>query len=94
MSLAKNAAAFTVMADGIPIIYAGQEQHYNGGADPANREAVWLSGYNTDAELYKLIAKANAIRSQAIAKNSRYITYKVRNLPSPPSPSPIILFSL
>jgi alpha-amylase len=54
MSLAKNAAAFTIMADGIPIIYAGQEQHYNGGADPANREAVWSSGYNTNAELYKL----------------------------------------
>lgn len=81
MSLAKNAAAFTVMADGIPIIYAGQEQHYDGGADPANREAVWLSGYNTDAELYKLIAKANAIRSQAIAKNSGYITYKVNKFP-------------
>lgn len=81
MSLAKNAAAFTVMADGIPIIYAGQEQHYDGGSDPANREAVWLSGYNTDAELYKLIAKANAIRSQAIWKNSGYITYMV-TLPS------------
>lgn len=77
MSLAKNAAAFTIMADGIPIIYAGQEQHYDGGADPANREAVWLSGYDTSVALYKLIAKGNAIRSHAISKNSGYITYKV-----------------
>lgn len=76
MSWAKNAAAFTIMADGIPIIYAGQEQHYSGGNDPANREAVWLSGYNTDSELYKLIAKANAIRSHAITESDRYITYK------------------
>lgn len=76
MSQAKNAAAFTIMADGIPIIYAGQEQHYSGGSDPANREAVWLSGYNTDSELYKLIAKVNAIRSYAISKSDNYITYK------------------
>ncbi|KAJ5368735.1 uncharacterized protein N7496_008495 [Penicillium cataractarum] len=76
MSLAKNAAAFTIMADGIPIIYAGQEQHYSGGSDPANREAVWLSGYSTESELYKLIAKANAIRSHAITESDTYITYK------------------
>lgn len=78
MSLAKNAAAFTIMADGIPIIYAGQEQHYSGGSDPSNREATWLSGYNEDSELYKLIAKANAIRSWAIFKDINYLTYKVR----------------
>lgn len=76
MSRAKNAAAFTIMADGIPIIYADQEQHYSGGSDPANREAVWLSGYNTDSELYKLIAKVNAIRSYAISKSASSITYK------------------
>ena len=77
MALAKNVAAFTIMADGIPIIYAGQEQHYKGGSDPYNREAVWLSGYNTDSELYKLIAKANAIRSHAIYHNDKYLSYKV-----------------
>ncbi|KAJ5584238.1 uncharacterized protein N7459_004038, partial [Penicillium hispanicum] len=76
MSLAKNAAAFTIMSDGIPIIYAGQEQHYNGANDPYNREAVWLSGYNTDSALYKLIAKANAVRNHAIFQDEKYITYK------------------
>ena len=77
ISLAKNAAVFTIMSDGIPIIYAGQEQHYNGAAVPYNREAVWLSGYNTDSELYQLIAKTNAIRNQAIYVNEGYITYEV-----------------
>lgn len=80
MALAKNVAAFTIMADGIPIIYAGQEQHYNGGSDPYNREAVWLSGYNTDSALYKLIAKANAIRSHAINHDDRYLSYKVSTI--------------
>lgn len=80
MSLAKNAAAFTIMSDGIPIIYAGQEQHYSGGDDPDNREAVWLSGYNTESDLYKLIGQANAIRSQAIYRDSRYVTYNVSSI--------------
>ncbi|KGO56903.1 Alpha-amylase, fungi [Penicillium expansum] len=76
IALAKNAATFTIMADGIPIVYAGQEQHYSGGEDPANREALWLSGYNTDSELYKLIATANGARNQAIAKSTNYTIYQ------------------
>ncbi|KAJ5772917.1 hypothetical protein N7457_007813 [Penicillium paradoxum] len=75
IALAKNAATFTIMADGIPIIYAGQEQHFSGGEDPANREATWLSGFDTDAELYKLIAKANGIRNVAV-KGDNYTTYQ------------------
>ena len=44
MSLAKNVLAFIIFTDGIPIVYAGQEQHFNGGIDPANREATWTAG--------------------------------------------------
>ncbi|KAI9931269.1 hypothetical protein ASPWEDRAFT_34175 [Aspergillus wentii DTO 134E9] len=76
MSLAKNAATFNILADGIPIVYAGQEQHYAGGADPENREATWLSGYSTSSELYRLIAQMNAIRNHAIYLDSKYVTYK------------------
>ncbi len=76
MSLAKNAIAFTILADGIPIIYAGQEQHFNGGNTPYEREATWLSGYNTGATLYGWIASLNQIRNQAAYKDSTYLTYK------------------
>lgn len=75
MSLAKTAIAFTMLMDGIPIIYEGQEQHYSGGGVPDNREAVWLSGYNTGATLYAWIGNLNAIRSWAISKDSSYLTY-------------------
>lgn len=77
MSLAKNAATFTILADGIPIVYAGQEQHYSGGNDPYNREATWLSGYKTTSELYTHIATSNKIRTHAISQDSGYLTYKV-----------------
>lgn len=74
-SLAKNAIAFTMLMDGIPIVYQGQEQHYSGSGVPYNREALWLSGYNTTAELYTWITDLNAIRSWAISFNSTYLDY-------------------
>lgn len=79
MSLAENIISFTILADGVPIIYQGQEQHYNalgGSNDPYNREALWFSGYNTDATLYQLVKTLNAIRTYAISADSDYLTYK------------------
>ncbi|KAH7413339.1 alpha-amylase [Cadophora sp. MPI-SDFR-AT-0126] len=75
-SLAKNAIAFTILADGIPIIYEGQEQHYTGGDVPYNRDAIWYSGYSTTSPLYTFIASLNQIRNRAIFKDSTYLTYK------------------
>lgn len=69
-ALAKNALAFLFFADGIPVVYAGQEQHYSGGADPANREATWLSGYDTTAELYVFLGATNQIRSLIAANDA------------------------
>ncbi|KAF4633064.1 hypothetical protein G7Y89_g5062 [Cudoniella acicularis] len=77
MSLTKNAIAFTVLADGIPIIYEGQEQHYSGGgANNANREAIWLSGYNTSSPLYTFITALNKLRTHALTLDTTYTTYK------------------
>ncbi|KAJ6142516.1 hypothetical protein N7471_001969 [Penicillium samsonianum] len=78
-SQAKNVLSFLFLSDGIPIVYSGQEQHYSGGSDPANREAIWLSGYSTTAELYQYIATTNKIRKAAVAADSSYITTK--NIP-------------
>ncbi|WPH01671.1 Hypothetical protein R9X50_00452200 [Acrodontium crateriforme] len=77
-ALAKNIIAFTILTDGIPIIYEGQEQHYDslgGSGDPYNREAIWYSKYNTGAELYQEIAQLNSIRKHAVNDDSSYLTY-------------------
>lgn len=37
----KNALFFLMTMDGIPCIYYGTEQGFNGGNDPANREDMW-----------------------------------------------------
>ncbi|KAK5168129.1 uncharacterized protein LTR77_006697 [Saxophila tyrrhenica] len=88
LAAAKNLIAHTLLSDGIPILYEGQEQHFsasgsdNGGNDPYNREAVWTSGYDTDAELYQLVTKLNAARSAAIADNVArpYLHYQSETL--------------
>lgn len=63
-----NALTFIILAPGIPIVYYGFEQRLHGDKDPENRAPLWSVGYNTDAPLYKLIAKLQAIKH--IARSS------------------------
>jgi hypothetical protein len=60
-----------MLTDGIPIIYYGAEQQFSGQTDPYNREALWLSGYNTSMPLYGHLASINAARN-AVANASTY----------------------
>ncbi|KAJ4376926.1 hypothetical protein N0V86_006364 [Didymella sp. IMI 355093] len=64
-TLLKNALAFVILSRGIPILYYGTEQGYAGGADPANREDLWRSSFNTNTNLYQSIAKLTAARKAA-----------------------------
>ncbi|KAI1383970.1 glycoside hydrolase family 13 protein [Hypoxylon trugodes] len=65
LSLLKNALAYVILARGVPIVYYGTEQAFSGGADPANREDLWRSGFNTDSEIYQAITKLSAARKAA-----------------------------
>ncbi|KAL2158581.1 hypothetical protein VTH06DRAFT_4348 [Thermothelomyces fergusii] len=76
-ALAKNAIAFTMLKDGIPILYQGQEQYYDGSRTPSNREALWTSGYSASSEFYQWITKLNRIRALAIAQDEDYVTSKI-----------------
>ncbi|KAL5114866.1 hypothetical protein ACEQ8H_007243 [Pleosporales sp. CAS-2024a] len=64
-TLLTNALAYVMLARGIPILYYGTEQGYSGGADPANREDLWRSGFNTNTNLYQSIKKLAAARKAA-----------------------------
>ena len=43
----QNAYVFLFTEQGIPCVYYGDEQGFEGGNDPANREDLWSSGYAT-----------------------------------------------
>ena len=64
-ALLKNALAYVILARGIPILYYGTEQGYAGGNDPANREDLWRSGYNTQADLYQAISRLTSAKASA-----------------------------
>jgi len=66
-SLVMNAIAWNFVTDGIPIVYYGQEQGFNGSHNPDNREALWPSAYNTNKPLVTHITKLNAARKAAYA---------------------------
>ncbi|KAK7732632.1 hypothetical protein SLS63_004887 [Diaporthe eres] len=87
IALTKNALAFTLLFDGIPIIYQGQEQHFSGQNDPFNRERLWTSGYNEDAELYQWIAQLNAIRALAIDTDSSFVSSQADTIWPPQAPA-------
>ncbi|KAF9889657.1 hypothetical protein FE257_007165 [Aspergillus nanangensis] len=73
MALAKNILTFTLLFDGIPMIYQGQEQHLKSSGTPRNREALWLTKYDVESELYRLIATLNAIRRHAYEMGADYL---------------------
>lgn len=73
LSIAKNAVAFIILADGIPKMYYGQEQHLTGEYSPYNRGPLWPTKYNTSAPLYQLTAKLNGLRNHAISVDSNYV---------------------
>ena len=58
----KNALLFLFTEDGIPCLYYGTEQGFSGGNDPANREDLWLSGYDTQHPLFVWIKRLTALR--------------------------------
>lgn len=77
VALLKSAMAYTILGDGIPIIYYGSEHQFRGVKDPENREPLWPSGYDTDAPLYKLAAACNMARNAigALADYSYWSSY-------------------
>jgi glycosidase len=57
-----NALSFLFTEDGIPCLYYGTEQEFNGGNDPNNRERLWDTGFRTDGATFQWIQKLIRLR--------------------------------
>ncbi|KAF8674201.1 HOOK protein [Rhizoctonia solani] len=64
-----NALAFSFMYDGIPVVYYGQEQYFQGRDDPANREPLWPSHYLKN-NATRFIASLNQFRNFLVARSA------------------------
>lgn len=89
VSLTKNAIAFTLLQDGIPILYQGQEQFFKGGDVPADREPLWTSQYSTSSTFYTFVKQINSLRNWVKQKDTSYLTYKAQ--PSSPDSRTIVM---
>ncbi|KAL9110123.1 MAG: hypothetical protein Q9227_005317 [Pyrenula ochraceoflavens] len=67
-----NAITLNLLTLGIPIVYYGWEQRFDGAQDPDNREPLWTSNYDTSAPLYQYIAKLHAIRNKISTFDSSF----------------------
>lgn len=72
----RAALTYLLTEDGIPCIYYGTEQEFAGGNDPANREPLWRSGYDTENPTFQHIARLTRIRRHYEAL--RYGTFELR----------------
>ncbi len=59
-----NALTLNFTAQGVPCLYYGTEQNFNGGNDPANREVLWTTGFPTTGATFKWIQKLTGIRAK------------------------------
>jgi alpha-amylase len=57
-----SALGYLLTEDGIPCLYYGTEQEFNGGNDPFNRERLWDTGFATDGGTFQWVKKLIAIR--------------------------------
>lgn len=58
----RSALVFLFTEDGIPCLYYGTEQAFTGGNDPANREPLWPSGFDTSGEVFQHVAGLTQLR--------------------------------
>jgi alpha-amylase len=68
----KNALLHVLFSSGIPIIYYGTEQGFDGGSDPDCREIMWPTEYDTTNDLYQFLKLAIATRKKTKAWSLGY----------------------
>jgi glycosidase len=60
----RNALVLLMTEEGIPCLYYGTEQDFSGGNDPANREVLWKTGFDTNGDTFRHIAKLARLRRE------------------------------
>ncbi|GIW70763.1 MAG: hypothetical protein KatS3mg102_0305 [Planctomycetota bacterium] len=61
------AIEFLMCIPGVPCLYYGTEQGFRGAGDPANRERLWDTGYDTSHSLFRHIRRLIDVRKANVA---------------------------
>jgi glycosidase len=81
-----SALFFIFTAQGIPCVYYGTEQEFAGGNDPANREDLWTSGYDTSNPTFRWIKRISRLRRgyPALVRGDTNVIYSTANIGEEP----------
>ncbi|RME72891.1 MAG: alpha-amylase [Planctomycetota bacterium] len=61
------AICFLMSIEGVPCLYYGTEQGFRGAGDPANRERLWDTGFDTSGSLFRHVKRWIALRKANVA---------------------------
>ena len=61
-----NVLFYQMTIDGIPCVYYGTEQQFDGGNDPFNREDLWPSGFDTTNDTFRLLRHLIQLRKRYV----------------------------
>ncbi|MDP8223818.1 MAG: alpha-amylase family glycosyl hydrolase [Candidatus Lernaella stagnicola] len=64
LGMLHNVLIYMFTIDGIPCLYYGTEQQFDGGNDPFNREDLWTSGFGTSNETFQIIKHLIKLRKK------------------------------
>jgi alpha-amylase len=78
----RNALTLLMTEEGIPCVYYGTEQDFNGGNDPANREVLWETGFPESGATFQHFANLAQIRraSVALRRGDTLVRYSTTNV--------------
>jgi glycosidase len=78
----RNALTLLMTEDGIPCIYYGTEQEFDGGNDPANREVLWTTNFAETGATWQHIATLAKIRKTYVAlrRGALNVVYSTANV--------------
>ena len=62
-----NVLLFIMAAQGVPCLYYGTEQAFSGGNDPANRERMWDTGFDTTGDTFAWTKRLITLRNTYVA---------------------------
>ncbi|MBL8603207.1 MAG: alpha-amylase [Myxococcales bacterium] len=74
------ALTYLLTEDGIPCLYYGTEQDFRGGNDPANRERMWDTGFNTNERRADNSISTFGYTRQLLSIRRRYPAFRRGNM--------------
>jgi alpha-amylase len=82
----RNAITLLFTEQGIPNLYYGTEQEFAGGNDPSNREVLWNTGFATNGDTFRHIAKVARLRKgyAALRRGDTTVVYSSPHVAAEP----------